>query len=145
MYYLIKTIAYSHNTRVVFKLCNNKLSFCLKGRSRGKIFLDSKIFTILTKSSLNVLGSFPLVFLFFFSRIIIAPSNKVMIFLDFNLLPKIGFTAYYNFFDSVLLLMLQFSKSSPFLFFSFCIRTLILLFYLLKTFILILTLTFLFY
>ena len=139
MYYLIKTITYSHNTRLVFKLCNNKVSFCLKGRSRGKIFLDSKIFTILTKSSLNVLGSFS------FSWIIIAPSSKVMIFLDFHLLPKIGFTAFYNFFDSVVLLMLQFSKSSPFLAFLLFVFALWFLFYLLKTFILILTLTFLFY
>ena len=46
MYYsiLFKKITCCHNTTVIFKLDNNALYiFCLRGRRREKIFIDSKI------------------------------------------------------------------------------------------------------
>ena len=51
---LIKTITYSHNTRVVFKLDNNRLYIsCIRGRSREKIFYnaDKKLFAYFSQFS----------------------------------------------------------------------------------------------
>ena len=56
---------------------------------RGRRFsLIPRFLTILTKNSLNVLANSPS------SWIIFVPSTKVMLFLDFNLQPKICFTVF---------------------------------------------------
>ena len=76
---------------------------CIRGRSRNRIFINSKIFYKTNKNSLNILANSPT------SWIIFVPLTKVMLFLDFILLPKIGFSVFQNILQSVKLLMPIFS------------------------------------
>ena len=68
-----------------------------------KFSLIPRFFTLLTKNSLNVLANSPS------SEIIFVPSTKVMLFLDFILLPKIGLSVFQNFLESIILPMPMFS------------------------------------
>ena len=109
--------------------------------------LIPRLFAILTKNLLNVWANFPS------SCIIFVPSTRVMLFLDFNLLPKISFSVFQNFLKSIKLLFQYFHSRPSWLFsinihkhfFVFCICSLIPFFYLLKTFFLILTVSLLLY
>ena len=100
---LIKTITYSHNTMVVFKLGNNRLyisSFLVSEEEVERTFsLIPRFFVILTKNSLNVLANTPSSWINFML------SAKVNQFFDFMLLPKIGFNVFQNLLESVKLLM----------------------------------------
>ena len=100
---LIKTITYSHNTMVVFKLGNNRLyisSFLVSEEEVERTFsLIPRFFVILTKNPLNVLANTPS------SWINFMPSAKVNQFFDFILLTKIGFNVFQNLLESVKLLM----------------------------------------